>query len=272
MSTATRGAGLEPALYRSPIALAEGRSGALSIRHKTTRKAPIVGMRQAFLRGIRPVSVELSEPLRIHELVEDGVGVWMTDAPEELEQIAQALYAMRPEGDVLVGGLGLGIMATTVAGTPGVESVTVIEKSLDVMALCLPPGFNEDGNTRLSVIRDDLKNYLRREPAPFDTYLLDTWQGTGEAAWWSEVMPLRRIIANRFGRRRVHCWAEDIMLGQIMQTLQNAPPHWYYAHLPVPMRPRVARAFVSTVGLPAWERRWGQAVDQAIEEVDRGRQ
>ena len=104
-------------------------------------------------------------------------------------------------------------------------------------------------------------------PPCYDCYLLDTWQGTNEGTWWREVMPQRRAIRNRFGTApAIHCWAEDIMLGQIMRTLQIGKPHWYYEHLPLPMSARDAKQFVTKVGLPAWEKKYGAAVDAAIKE------
>jgi hypothetical protein len=74
-------------------------------------------------------------------------------------------------------------------------------------------------------------------------------------------MPLRRIIRNRWGRTPIiHCWAEDIMLGQIVRTLTMTQPHWHYEKLPVPMPLTVARSFARNIGLPTWEKRYGHLV------------
>ena len=69
------------------------------------------------------------------------------------------------------------------------------------------------------------------------------------------------------------------MLGQVTQALRNgnastiarwagqfkvAQPSgrgWYYAGLPDEMSEREIRLFASTVGLPAWERKYGETVD-----------
>lgn len=252
----------EPEWYRSPIDLPAAESGKVSIRHKTIpvgETVPLVGLRQALTRGIKPVAIKLTEPLRIHELGDSEHGLWMTDAPEELNQIGEMLNTVRPRGRVLVGGLGLGIVAQYCARNSMVTKLVTVERDPDVIALC--------GKKAYHVVQADLFDYLRAESTRrFDYYLLDTWQATSEGEWWESVLPYRRAIRNRWGRGPIiHCWAEDIMQGQVAQTLMTKPPHWYYEHLPLPMDVKTTRSFLRDVGLPMWERRWGAAVDKAYE-------
>jgi len=250
----------KPSWYKSPINLPRGRSGKMMVRHRIIpvgSEVRIVGMRQAMLRGMVPVSARLDDSLKVHELVEEDVGVWMSDLPEELNQIAELLATVKPRGRVLVGGLGLGILAKAVSERLGVDDVFVVEHSPDVIKLCRAPGYR--------VQEDDIGAFLRWHVEPFDFYLLDTWQGTNEGTWWDTVLPLRRTIRNRWGRKPVvHCWAEDIMLGQVFGSLVTKPPHWYYRELQMPMSKTEARRFVSDVGLPAWERKFGAAVDTVL--------
>ncbi|KKM06041.1 hypothetical protein LCGC14_1747980 [marine sediment metagenome] len=255
----------EPAWYPSPIDLPEASSGPVQIRHRIIpagKQTPVVGMRQAFLRGIRPGDALLSHPLLVHELVHEEHGIWMTDLPEELNQIAELLFTVKPAGSVLVGGLGLGVLSTEVAWRIEVSDVTVIELDKHIIKLCA-------NGADFDVVEADITDYLRTTSERFDFYLLDTWQGTSEGTWWSEVMPLRRLIRQRWGKRPVvHCWAEDIMQGQIFQALTTKPPHWYTAHLPVPMYEKEARSFLRNVGWPSWERKYGKAVDKASQEQE----
>lgn len=246
-----------PELFRSPIRLDEGSSGRMRVRHRLHRAGEpltIVSVRSALLRGIRPVRVRLDETLVIHELSEDRRGVWMSDCPEELCDIAEALHTFDPRGRVLVGGLGLGVLAKSLAMRGAVESVHVVERSPDVIRLCASPGY--------TVTCSDLYEYLRTVDRPFDCWMLDTWQGTGEGDWWEYVMPARRIIANRFGRQRVWCWAEDRMAAQVARScVSQAGMCWHYAALPLGMDEAAAARFVRTVGLPRWEREFGARVD-----------
>lgn len=237
----------EPALYRSPISLPERAVGKLSVRHRIVRdEVPIIGIRQALMCGRTALTAKLTEPLRVHELFEEDRGVWMTDLPEELNQIAEALWNVQPEGRVLVGGLGLGLLAAALSERDGVDEVVVVERSPEVIELCAQDGYE--------VVQADIGEYLRTKDPGFDCYMLDTWQGTNEATWWSDVFPLRRTIRQRWDAGpKVHCWAEDIMLGQVRASLLQPHRHWKYAKLPL-MTPDEADLFLTSIGTPAWER------------------
>ena len=245
---------MKPQWYSSPIDLPEGSSGNMTITHKiVTGSTPIISLREWYTRGMkgRPCSAQLDNPLRYHELSEAGVGVWMTDLPSELNQAYEALHAMPPRGRVLVGGLGLGILPKLLTLQAQVDQVTVVERSPDVIRLCAD-------RANYHVVRSDIADYLRI-CTQFDCYYLDTWQGTNESCWWDQVIPLRRVIANRFGRKPVWCWAENIMLGQIRRAATTqAGKHWHYRALPENASASTIVRFVSNVGLPAWEKRYGQ--------------
>jgi hypothetical protein len=252
----------EAAWYASPISLPEASAGKVSVWHRVVKdETPVIGVRQAYLRGVRPVKAMLKEPLRVHVLEEAGHGIWMTDLPEELNQIHEMLHCERPRGSILVGGLGLGILAALLVRRPESKSVTVVERSAGVIKLCRAPGYE--------VVCDDISRYLQSTKRAADHYLLDTWSGTNEGAWWDEVLPLRRAIRQRFGAKpKIHCWAEDQMWGQVKQSLlcrTKDQAHWHYCSEVLEMSEREVEAFQRTAGLPEWERRWGAAVDATYE-------
>jgi hypothetical protein len=270
-----------PQLYASPISLPEGRSGRFAVKYNYFKpgEVAVVSLREALLTGRKPVSVKLPVPLRVHELVErrggDTEGVWMSDEPLELRQAADWILGVQPRGKVLVGGLGLGIVATWLAERKGITDVVVVEREQDVINLVQP---HQRGYT---VLHSCIFEFLKTTPRWWwDFAFLDTWQGTNEATWWDTVMPLRRIIGNRFGKKRVHCWAEDMMLGQVrrafllgnrsfmeqLHTVDKAAPvegpfrHWYYEGFPEEMTQEEVTDFVTNVGLPAWEARWASCL------------
>jgi len=247
----------------SPVDLPERRVGIHAIKHRVFVPGvpvAVVDQREAFLTRRKVEYVTYDVPVRVHQLVQLhpwGERVWMTDEPRELRQIDEMLAKVRPSGRVLVGGPGLGILAAKVRDLPGVAAVTVVELSPDVIQLCRPGG--------VSIIGGDLHDFLLRTDVEFDHYLLDVWQGTNESTWWSEVMPLRRRIARRWGRKPVWCWAESIMLGRVIRAIPSMGGRgWFYKALEPDMAPAEALAFVRDVGLPAWERRWGRRVSEVM--------
>ena len=280
----------QPAWYKSPIDLPEKTIGRCSIKHRVvTGKTPVIGTRQAFTRGISTLNAKLNEPLLIHELHEKDHGLWMTDLPEELNQIEEMLYNVKPQGRVLVGGLGLGIVAKRLTEIPGITNVTVVEKSKAVINLVLPQTRKSvaEAALRVNIWCEDIACYLADSTTPrFDFYLLDTWGGTNESTWWNTVMPLRRAIRNRWGNKPViHNWAEDIMLEQVKQslviddmkkemlrlhnadigkkklTLQDCRT-WFYKYFPVDMTPAQADWFLAHVGETSWEKKYGVMIDK----------
>lgn len=251
----------QPALYSSPIDLPERTQGKVSVKHHIYKKeVTVVSMREMVTRGAHPCKATLSQPLRVHELIEEGHGLWMSDHPQELNQIAEMLFYLRPRGRVLVGGLGLGIVAETLSTQrPDVKRVTVVEKSANVIALC--------STNHYEVVKEDILNFLWHHPTTdsFDYYLLDTWCGTNEGTWWDTVLPLRRAIRNRFGKKPViHCWAEDQMQGQVRRQLTrlDLPAHWYYQEPYIHLSDPAAKWFLRYVGTPEWETKYGAAYDR----------
>lgn len=257
---------IPPQHILSPINLAEQTCGAMSIHHRIVKDStPIIGARQALMRGVRQVRLKLKQPLIVHQLVEDPdeeegySGVWMTDLPEELFQIAEAIASVKPQGHVLVGGLGLGILAKMLVALPEVKSVTVVELSKDVISLCAAPGY--------AVIHGNIHQFLSsrflssRKEHDYDCFMLDTWAGTNESTWWTEVFPMRRMIRNNWSNKaKIWCWAEDIMQGQVARVLAGPGRHWLYEQLPPSMSQKEIKFFLTNIGSPLWEKRYGALI------------
>jgi hypothetical protein len=243
-------------LFASPIDLPEKRSGEHYITHGQLGPGvvPLVDVHEAIMTGQRPQSVRLDTPMKLHQLC-DRDGVWMSDDPRELRQAAEWLLDVQPEGNVLIGGLGLGIMANWVCDLDLTGRVDVVEVSKDVIRLVKPR------RAPYNVIRDDLFKFLRHLPEwDYDYAFLDIWRGTSENDWWHYVFPLRRIIGNRFGDEGLEatfCWAEGIMLGQIQPSLKR-PHHWHHEKLPDGMTDDDVWHFTEKIGTIEWEERWGQ--------------
>ena len=247
----------------SPIDLPEQQIGSFEIRHSYHKELDVVSMREAVLTGKRPLKVVFDPPRLVHglyELEDDVQALWIADWPIEIRQHREALEQMLVSGRVLVGGLGLGIMANLLAQEPRVEQVDVVEISQDVADLCTPR------NPKVNVIVDDMYHWVENQEGwPYTTAFIDLWRGTNESTWWAEVLPLRRAIGQTCGPEALaHCqfWAEDQMLGQVAPRLLNAtPPHWHYREeLDLPMTMRRLRTFVNKAGTPSWERRYGPYV------------
>lgn len=174
---------------------------------------PVISMRNALLQGQRPTSVRFEHDFVIRTLSQDDHGVWMTDSPQEVWQMRDALSAT---GDfsVLVGGMGLGVYPHLAARES--DWVTVVEINGGIVDL-VGPYIDRNIDTVVADLFDYLEN-LRR--GRHDFALFDIWQATGESTWKEYIVPLRR--ASRGKIPLVMCWCEEEMIGQLRNALCNA--------------------------------------------------
>ena len=114
-----------------------------------------------------------SRPIEVTVLSDRRGNVWMSDPPQE--RMMMHASAMRSRGSVLVGGLGLGIFPQYAAAVDGVTRFTIVERSVDVIALVepilrrvLPVPFN--------IVHQPIETYLSECADRFDTIFLDTWE------------------------------------------------------------------------------------------------
>ena len=148
----------------------------------------------------------------------EGGNEWMTLTPVDLDTSEYAIE--RARGKVVTFGLGLGYFAYMSARKPEVESVTVIEKSPDVIRL-----FNEyilpqlECREKITVIMEDAFEYAEKTMPKrgFDVAFVDTWRDASDGApmyrkmkalehlssgtefiYWIEGFLRSRIRAERF--------------------------------------------------------------------------
>lgn len=206
--------------YSLPYWLPRGESGKFSVEIKFEKKGvqlPVVSMRNSIFMGLPLQSLFLSAPLGIHCLKEKGHGIWMTSAPQEIEQHSRQLKSMK--GRVLVGGLGLGVAVTYLEANRHVDEIVVIEKSQDVISLVSP----YLSRTKTRIHKMDLYKYLKEYKGPeFDHAFYDIWCPTGETVLLEHIFPLKKASKGIVPVDRIECWNEEEMLGQIRLGCQTA--------------------------------------------------
>ena len=133
----------------------------------------------------------------------------MSDLPVEMADHLE--FFLQAHGNVLIGGLGLGYIATKLTENRKVGDIVVVEKSTDVVRLVKP-----HLDDRITVVNSDLFLYLKqRQLFEFDCAYYDIWTGTGEATWVEYVVPLRRLSVKANKHMEIWCWQEEVMQGQI---------------------------------------------------------
>ena len=132
-------------------------------------------------REIPPLGF-FKEEFEFPAVLEDG-NEWMTLTPVDLDTSDEAIE--RAHGRVVTFGLGLGYYTYMVSEKDEVESVTVVEKSRDVIALFrqyILPQFSHPEKVR--IVEADAFEYAERSmPAEgFDVAFVDTWRDASDGA------------------------------------------------------------------------------------------
>lgn len=182
----------------------EGERGNVKVQHFTvSEEASRFSNVRASISSFRG---EYVEPGRYARLIVDGK-VMMSDTL--MEKSTNSLAVHQANGDVLIAGMGLGVMLIPVCQKPEVRSVTVVEKSADVIALVEPhvrAYLGEDAK-KLTVIEADIFQFPLKKGQKWDTLWFDVWADICESNL-DEVTTLKRKFARRLNRENPKCWVQ----------------------------------------------------------------
>lgn len=146
------------------------------------------------------------QPLRADKytrLFVDGE-LWMTDA--DFECATNSRFVDFAEGDVLVGGLGLGLIIRPILAKAEVNTVTVIERSADVISLIEPTL----PSPKLNIIHADVRSWELPKKRCFNVIYLDTWRDVPNSDQRDDIKGLRaRYRKTLRGGGWIAAWCES---------------------------------------------------------------
>ena len=139
-------------------------------------------------RGVIADDMIFKEEFEFPAVLEDG-NEWMTLTPVDLDTSDFAIE--RAHGKVVTFGLGLGYYAYMVSEKESVDSITVVEKSADVIALFeryILPQFPHPEKVR--IVNADAFEYAEKQmpDESFDVAFVDTWRDASDGAPMYEKM------------------------------------------------------------------------------------
>lgn len=121
-----------------------------------------------------------------------GKTVVMSDTPNEIDDIREPIR--RASGNVLVNGLGLGVLVNAILTKPTVSRVTVIEISEDVIQL-VGAHYQKQYGERLHIVNADALKY---KPTNGDYYSVawhDIWDNI-----CADNLPQMKTLHRKYGR------------------------------------------------------------------------
>ena len=133
----------------------------------------------------------------------------MSNTP--MEKRTSADFVLNAEGDVLICGLGIGLVILPLLESEKVKSITVIEKYQDVIDCVLPQIKEYDTANKLKVICEDCFDYTTDKK--FDTIFIDIWASINSDIYKEEMQPLKRkyrkfLKSERKTMKNIYVWAE----------------------------------------------------------------
>jgi hypothetical protein len=143
-----------------------GAKGVAKVRHITITQQGAVSM---LLRELVTHGREKASPAGSYCQLIVGGEVMMSDT--RLEHDTNQTVVREASGDVLIAGLGIGLILVPILAKACVKSVTVVELHQDVIDL-VAPSFKND---RLKIICEDIYSWKPAKGTRFQTIYFDIW-------------------------------------------------------------------------------------------------
>lgn len=194
-----------------------GKCGRYSVEHfrLTEHEVKMETMRAAIHHRSDEV-MGLSWKVMYTRLVRDEHDIVMSNTPMEMRTNYAIMH--RAFGNVLIAGLGLGMILIPISRLLNVRRIVVVEKDADVLKL-MQPRLERHLAARTTFINLDIfdaKQYiLEHYEEPFDTIYFDIWDEISGDNWAqmkklkNRYRPLLRKTISTFGTRSwISCWRE----------------------------------------------------------------
>lgn len=100
-------------------------------------------------------------------------GIMMSDTP--MERNTNEKFLRNANGDVLIFGLGLGLIVFPLLKDDTIKSITIVELYQDLIDLINPIIKEHDKNEKVKIIQGDCFNFSFPKDKKFDTIYFDIW-------------------------------------------------------------------------------------------------
>jgi hypothetical protein len=147
----------------------------------------------------------------------ETIGIWMSDAPLEQESTLPAVPLAK--GEVLICGLGIGLLPTLIKDKEEVTHIDIVEINSDIIRLI----FNQIKTPKMTIIQADAWRYLAETDKKYDFIHIDIWG--------SITAPLQEIEkATELGKQclkptgKIRCWLQELY-ERIVDKLPKKPTY-----------------------------------------------
>lgn len=134
----------------------------------------------------------------------------MSNTPMELDTNAE--FVTNAHGDVLIAGLGIGLIVLPIQDKTDVQTITIVEKHIEVIQLVqnqLPL------NSKVKIILQDIFDDPFEKHVKFDCIYFDIWNEVSNDIYRTEMMKLKHMYKKHLKfkkdspNRFIKCWSEE---------------------------------------------------------------
>lgn len=129
-----------------------------------------------------------------------------------MEKRTNKKFVLNAHGDILIGGLGIGMIVLAIQNLPEVSSITVIEKYPEVIELV---GNQLPLNDKVKIIQSDVFDWKPEKNQKFNCIYMDIWNWINSDVYREEMVPLTRkyahyLVSKEADEKRFNCcWCKD---------------------------------------------------------------
>lgn len=129
----------------------------------------------------------------------------------DMEQRTNREFCRKANGDILIGGLGIGMIVMAIQDKEEVNSITILEKNKEVIDIVASQLLF---NSKVNIINADVFEWKPSKGWRFDCIYMDIWNYVNTDVYKREMLPLKRKYAHylksldRSPKRFNCCWAE----------------------------------------------------------------
>lgn len=127
----------------------------------------------------------------------------------DMEKRTNSSFVINAHGNVLIGGLGIGLILLSIQDKEEVKQTTVVEKNMEVIELV---GGQLPLNSKVHIVHDDVFEY--KPLFKYNTIYMDIWNYINSDVYQREMKPLisryRRYLVPKSEdeNRYIDCWCK----------------------------------------------------------------
>lgn len=173
--------------------------------------------RDRMMAAISPRSMGRFTPPGSYTSLKRGRDIIMSDTPDEIRD--HIYFITRAYGDVLIAGLGLGMVLNAVATNEDVKKVTVVENSPDVIKLVADHYRAKPYGPKLEIIEADIFDWKPAKGVTYNHAWFDIWDGL-----CTDNLDEMAVLNRRFARicPSKGSWGRELLLDRRRQE-RNSP-------------------------------------------------